>query len=378
VTHPRTYLRVGLLALFLAGLAVACYVTAEASAQQQSSWGTGILAGRSFPLDTSIHPWGAGGGHLNEAALGAIRGSELFSRRYAGGNPTSGSQPIGHTPGEDNVGAYALQNAYAGLCTSIPVRPGQTAPSAEEWWDLVVTHARYSSVYKDCYWRWVPGGTPERAIIVTAENWAEFSRQFTNPGGVCALGLFAVQELGPWLRHYDVRWLPESRPWCDWTTPTVGQRVEVQVGGARQPGVVSRVSGTTVTIRLDAGGSKSEQFADEGRRWWRVGEQPQPTPTATPPPPVSTPTPQPTATPSSCTPIEPETCPCRESASGRWLAQQIAAWPRNEDGSLRPGQRPAVAVWRLVLAAGEWLAEAGETCPCFRSTGQLYTCLEVE
>jgi hypothetical protein len=99
---------------------------------------------------------------------------------------------------------------------------------------------------------------------------------------------------------------------------------------------------------------------------------PTPTPTPSPSPtPEPSPTPQPTATPSSCTPIEPETCPCRESASGRWLAQQIAAWPRNEDGSLRPGQRPAVAVWRLVLAAGEYLAASGETCACVRPTGQL-------
>jgi hypothetical protein len=107
---------------------------------------------------------------------------------------------------------------------------------------------------------------------------------------------------------------------------------------------------------------------------------PRPTPAATPPPPVVTPTPsptpEPTATPANCTPIEPETCPCRESASGRWLAQQIAAWPRNEDGSLQPGKRPAVAVWRLVLAAGEYLADSGETCPCFGTTGNLSYCVE--
>lgn len=264
--------------------------------------------GGCFPLDHSALPWGSDG---NTLVLPVLEHDRLFRQRYHGGGPST-SFPAGQCcetfQAANNA---ALMAAFDGTLSGIALdKSGRNGvPTEQELWDFAYVTGRCDAAYLVGWHQRKGGGAPANAIVLDEST---HPTQFAGLR-VCELGI--VEKRGRmcgWPVYYDVRFLPESRPWCSWVPPAVGDPVEVEAFPAWLPGVVSRVStdGEQVTIRPESGRAKTYAAEDEGRLWRRVGVQPVPTPTPSPSP---SPTPAPTATPAPTpapTPVAtPAPCP---------------------------------------------------------------------
>jgi hypothetical protein len=195
---------------------------------------------------------------------------------------------------------------------------------------------------------WGPDGGPGAADALPPPDLALYLQRYAGGGPVPSVGGVTGRGIGAWGEAIGLN-VAALRRWWEQQSPE---------HRAAFDGVA------TVEEVYDAAFSQPRLGS-----FYRVDPPSVPTPAPTPAPtPVPTPAPAPAP---RCAPIEPDVCPCElPTLRLRELLDRLIAWPRGEDGKLKPR---APAQWRLVAdAEAERPALDGvPTCPCRRSVGHL-------